>query len=153
MKRRIFVLGLIIVFMLGVFLFFCPRKTEMYDGYTFTPHEGEFLSKCVYEINGKYNTHGGGEMDVYDGYKNNIHLDVKLTQGRLVVKFYDWRNGEKDPETNLIRTEYISESGIYDYSMDYLPEGKYWVIIDEVKTDDVDEMTVGEVSFVFSNKK
>ena len=97
-------------------------------------------------------------MDVFEGYTNNIHLDVKHEQGVVLVFFYDWTDPELDidtmegnPDKYLLRTERITKSGSYDYNMDDLPAGRYWVIINEEKTDDRDKMTVAEVDICFSN--
>ena len=136
------------------------RQNKRYadDGKVNQPGDREGRTKVIYEIDGPYNSQAGGQMDVFEGYTNNIHLDVKHEQGVVLVFFYDWTDPELDidtmegnPDKYLLRTERITKSGSYDYNMDDLPAGRYWVIINEEKTDDRDKMTVAEVDICFSN--
>lgn len=164
MKKKIITILTTIVIIVAVWGLINYRQNKRYadDGKVGQPNDGEFRTKAVYEIDGPYNTKAGGGMYVWEGYTNNIHLDVKLEQGVVLVLFYD--RYRDDPETDketfesnrdeyLFRTERITKSGSYDYNMDDLPAGRYWVIIDEEKTEDRDKMTVAEVDICFSNYK
>ncbi len=165
MKKKIIIILTTIMLVVAAWVVINYRQNKRYaDSISKVnqPGDGEFRTKVVYEIDGLYNTEAGGGMDVWEGYTNNIHLDVKLEQGVVLVLFYD--RYRDDPETDketfesnrdeyLFRTERITKSGSYDYNMDDLPAGRYWVIIDEEKTEDRDKMTVAEVDICFSNYK
>lgn len=164
MKKKIIIILTTMILVVAVWAVINYRQNKRYadDGKVNQPNDGEFRTKVVYEIDGPYNSHAGGDMDVWEGYTNNIHLDVKLEQGAVLVLFYDrYRDDpEIDKETfesnldkYLLRTERITESGSYDYNMDDFPAGRYWVIIDEEKTEDRSKMTVAEVDICFSNYK
>lgn len=165
MKKKVIIILTTIMLVVAVWAVVNYRQNKMYSDdieKVNQPNDGEYRTKVVYEIDGPYNSHVSGNMDVWEGYTNNIHLDVKLEQGTVLVLFYDrYRDDpEIDKETfesnldkYLFRTERITESGSYDYNMDDLPAGRYWVIIDEEKTEDRDKMTVAEVDICFSNYK
>ncbi|MBD5095893.1 MAG: hypothetical protein HDT40_02625 [Lachnospiraceae bacterium] len=162
MKKKIIIIvtTLMIAVVVWAVVNYRQNKTNDEGGQNNESHNGEFLTKVIYEIDGPYNSKAGGQMDVFEGYTNNVHLDVKHEQGVILVFFYDWTDPEVDidtmegdPDKYLLRTEKITESGSYDYNMDYLPAGRYWVIINEEKTDDRDKMTVAEVDICFSNYK
>jgi len=162
LKKKIITILTTIVIIVVVWGLINYRQNKRYadDGKVGQPNDGEFRTKAVYEIDGPYNTKAGGGMYVWEGYTNNIHLDVKLEQGVVLVLFYDWTDSEAEtktlednPDKYLLRTERITKSGSYDFNMDDLPAGRYWVIIDEEKTEDRDKMTVAEVDICFSNYK
>ena len=163
MKKKIIIILTTMILVVAVWAVINYRQNKMYSDdieKVNQPSNGEFRTKVIYEIDGPYNSEAGGGMYVWEGYTNNIHLDVKLEQGVVLVLFYDWNDPEADPKTlegnpdkYLLRTEQITESGSYDYNIDYLPAGHYWIIIDEEKTEDRDKMTVAEVDICFSNYK
>lgn len=162
MKKKIIIIVTTIMIVVAVWAVVNYRQNKRYadSGKINEPNDREFITKVIYEIDGPYNSQTGGGMDVYEGYTNNIHLDVKLEQGVVLVLFYDrYRDDsemdseafEANPDKYLFRTERITESGSYDYNMDDLPAGRYWVIINEEKTDDRDKATVAEVDICYSN--
>ncbi|MDE6025579.1 MAG: hypothetical protein K2G45_09005 [Lachnospiraceae bacterium] len=160
MKKKIIIVLTTIMIVVAVWSVVSYRQNKRHvdSGKINEPSDGEYRTKVIYEIDGPYNSKAGGGMNVYEGYTNNVHLDVKLEQGVVLVLFYDWNDPEAEPDTlegnpdkYLFRTERITESGSYDYNMDDLTAGHYWVIINEEKTDDRDKMTVAEVDICFSN--
>ena len=162
MKKKIIIILTMMILVVAVWSVINYRQNKRYadSGKENQPSNLEQRTKVIYEIEGPYNSEAGGGMYVWEGYTNNIHLDVKLEQGAVLVLFYDWNDPEAEPKTlecnpdkYLLRTEQITESGSYDYNIDYLPAGHYWIIIDEEKTEDRDKMTVAEVDICFSNYK
>ncbi len=162
LKKKIIIILTILMIAVAIWAVVNYRQTKTNDegGKNNESHNGEFFTKVIYEIDGSYNKKAGGGMWVYEGYTNNVHLDVKHEQGVILVYFYDWNDPEVDidtlesnPDKYLLRTERITESGSYDYNMDDFPAGHYRVIIDEEKTDDRDKKTVAEVYICFSNYK
>ena len=162
MKKKIIIILTMMILVVAVWSVINYRQNKGYadSGKENQPSNLEQRTKVIYEIEGPYNSEAGGGMYVWEGYTNNIHLDVKLEQGAVLVLFYDWNDPEAEPKTlecnpdkYLLRTERITESGSYDYNIDYLPAGHYWIIIDEEKTEDRSKMTVAEVDICFSNYK
>lgn len=160
MKKKIIIILTMMILVVAVWSVINYRQNKRYadSGKENQPSNLEQRTKVIYEIEGPYNSEAGGGMYVWEGYTNNIHLDVKLEQGAVLVLFYDWNDPEAEPKTlecnpdkYLLRTERITESGSYDYNIDYLPAGHYWIIIDEEKTEDRSKMTVAEVDICFSN--
>lgn len=72
----------------------------------------------------------GGQFDVYDDSTDKITLTVSLNQGSISFAIYDWNSKdiEKKYDSMLSKTD-INESGVYEYNLDYLPAGSYWVDI------------------------
>lgn len=146
MKRKI-IISILLIGIVGIAIGVISRpkgqKSEVDDE---LPDSWTSMSKNKYEIDGKYNYPGGGEMGVYKDYYNNCQFDVTITQGALVVDFYEWPESSTNPKANHIRQERIDESGVYDFSMDYLPEGRYWVVVDQANQE-----TIAEVEHKFTH--
>ncbi len=166
MKKKVIIILTTIMLVVAAWAAINYRQNKRYAdsiGKVNQPSDGEYRSKTIYKIDEPYSGRAGrvgGQMDVWEGYTNNIHLDVKLEQGVVLVLFYDWADSETEPETlednpdkYLFRTERITKSGSYDYNMDDLPAGRYWVIINEEEAEDRDKKTVAEVDVCFSNYK
>lgn len=146
MKRKV-IISILLIGIVGIAIGVINRpkgqKGEVDDG---IPNHFESVSKVIYEIDGKYNSPGGGEMQVYKECYNNCQFDVTITQGAIVVDFYEWPESSTNPKANHIRQERIDESGVYDFSMDYLPEGRYWVELNQENQE-----TIAEVDYKYSN--
>ena len=166
MKKKVIIILTTIMIIFAVWAVINYRQNKRYadDGKVNQPSDGESRAKAIYKIDEPYSGRAGragGGMYVWEGYTNNIHLDVKLEQGVVLVLFYDWvsdpeaepRTLEDNPDKYLFRTERITKSGSYDYNMDDLPAGLYWVIINEEEAEDKDKKTVAEVDVCFSNYK
>lgn len=76
----------------------------------------------------------GGEVWIEAPHKHTFTMDTEVTDGGVAfnVYYYDKPN---EKAGDLIRSEHITETGVYTYNLDDLSDGCYWL---EVKRDNKD---------------
>lgn len=76
----------------------------------------------------------GGEVWIEAPCKHTFTMDTEVTDGGVTfnVYYYDKSN---EKAGDLIRSEHVTETGVYTYNLDALSDGCYWL---EVKRDNKD---------------
>ncbi len=88
----------------------------------------------------------GGEVWIEAPCKHTFTMDTEVTDGGVTfnVYYYDKPN---EKVGDLIRSEHITETGVYTYNLDDLLDGCYWL---EVKRDNKDARV--NVKYEFAQK-
>lgn len=85
----------------------------------------------------------GGEVIIEAPYNHTFTMDTKVEVGGVAfnVYYYDKPN---EKTGDLIRSEHVTETGVYTYHLNDLSDGHYWL---EIKSDSKE--TIANVKYEF----
>lgn len=142
MKKRIIIgiLSLLVIVVGIIVVKHYMNKSEEEDvsgGYS------SWFSQVRYSPGSKYNSDAGGEVVIEAPDNHTFTMDTKVEVGGVTfnVYYYDKPN---EKVGDLIRSEHITETGVYTYNLNDLSDGHYWL---EIKSDG--EETTANVKYEF----
>ncbi len=131
MKKRI-IIGILSLLVIAVGVIVAkhymnqPEEEDNSGGYS------KWFSEVRYSPDSGYNFDAvGGEVIIEAPYNHTFTMDTEVTDGGVTfnVYYYDKPN---EKAGDLIRSEHITETGVYTYNLNDLSDGHYWL---EIKSD------------------
>lgn len=110
----------------------------------------KWSSEVRYSPDSGYNFDAvGGAVMIEAPYKHTFTMDTKVTDGGVTFNIYYYDNVYYNDKPNeelgdLIRSEHITETGVYTYNLNDLSDGWYWL---EIKSDGKE--TIANVKYEF----
>lgn len=102
-----------------------------------------WFSEVRYSPGSKYNYDAGGEVIIEAPYNHTFTMDAKVDAGGVAFHVYYYDKPNEKPG-DLIRSEHITETGVYTYNLNDLSDGHYWL---EIKSDSKE--TIANVKYEF----
>ncbi|MCM1272957.1 MAG: hypothetical protein NC225_03845 [Clostridium sp.] len=93
-----------------------------------------------------------GEVQIEAPCKHTFTMDTEVTDGGVTFNVYYYDHNTDKPDEgvgDLIRSEHITETGVYTYNLDDLSDGWYWL---EIKRDNKDVRVNVKYKFIQDGK-
>lgn len=150
MKKRIIISILsLLVLVVGVLVakhyMNQPEEGDDSGGYS------KWSSEVRYSPDSGYNFDAvGGAVMIEAPYNHTFTMDTEVTDGGVTFNVYYYDNVYYNDKPNeelgdLIRSEHVTETGVYTYNLNDLSDGWYWL---EIKSDGEETTTNVKYEFV-----
>lgn len=149
MKKRI-IIGMLSLLVITVGVIVAKHyMNRSEDEETDSGGYSKWFSEVRYSPGSKYNYDVGGEVIIEAPYNHTFTMDTKVTDGGVTFNIYYYDNVYYNDKPNeelgdLIRSEHITETGVYTYNLNDLSDGHYWL---EIKSDGKE--TIANVKYEF----
>lgn len=123
MKKRVIIFSTII-FIIAIIVAIYVKKNKEELPTSFSAHAG-----FIFSPEGSASNHpAGGEVRIFKGYVNRVEIDAKIETGGLIFTVSAY-NHDDNVIGEMIFTDTITASTTYEYDMNSLPVGSYWIEI------------------------